>query len=243
MRKFTFSLFVLCAFGFVALQSCKNDSYLATPPPVPNQSFSEDFDTVSASLSRGWVVRNVSVPKGSNVWQQGGAVNPWFSPFSNSGTYAGFIGADYTSTSAAAGIISNWLISPVVTMQNGDKIVFHTRALLYAAGGGDSTDYANRLQVRISKTDFIDVGNGDDPGNFKDVLLDINPAYAEYHTSAALYDPTAYPGNWTRFEATVSGLSNPVKGRFAFRYFVEGAGWNGLGSGVAVDQVQYLGKK
>ncbi len=46
---------------------------------------------------------------------------------------------DFTSTSAAAGIISNWIVSPVITMRNGDKIVFYTRTILYPLTGGDST--------------------------------------------------------------------------------------------------------
>lgn len=245
MRKSTFSGLLFCTFlSIVGLQSCKDDSHLLTPPPIANQSFGEEFDTVSVSFSKGWQTKNVSVPKGSSVWQQGGDVNPWFAPFSNKGTYAGFIGADYNSTSAAQGVISNWLISPAVTMQNGDKIVFHTRGLIYRASATDSTDYANRMQVRINAlNDGTNVGNGTDPGDFKISLIDINPFYAEYHTNPALYEPDAYPARWTRFEATVSGLNGPVKGRFAFRYFVTEAGNNGRGSGVAVDQVQYIGKK
>jgi hypothetical protein len=232
MRKSTFSGLLFCTFlSIVGLQSCKDDSYLMTPPPIADQSFGEEFDTVAVSLNRGWVTRNVSEPKGPNVWQQGGDVNPWFAPFSSSGSYAGFIGADYTSTSAAQGIISNWLISPVITMQNGDKIVFHTRGLIYAASATDSTDYANRMQVRINAmNDGTNVGSGADAGDFKITLLDINPFYVEYHTNPAMYDPTAYPARWTRFEATVSGLNNPVKGRFAFRYFVTDAGSNGRAS-------------
>src|SRR5690349_8534214 len=121
MRKSTFSYFLLCAcVASVALFSCKNDSYLMTAPAVTNQSFTEEFDTVSAAITRGWTIKNASDPMGSTIWQQGGSITPWFSPWSSSGTYAGYIGTDYTSTSAAAGVISNWLISPVVTMQNGD---------------------------------------------------------------------------------------------------------------------------
>jgi len=245
MRKSTFSGLLLCTFlSIVGLQSCKDDAHLTTPPPIADQSFTEEFDTTAAAFARGWKTINASDPKGSNVWQQGGDINPWFTPFSSNGSYAGFIGADYTSTSAAAGLISNWLISPPVIMQNGDKIVFHTRGLIYQASATDSTDYANRMQVRINPVDDgLNVGYGVDAGNFKITLLDINPFYAEYHSNPALYEPDAYPARWTRFEATVSGLNKPVKGRFAFRYFVDGAGWNGRGSGVAVDQVKYIGKK
>jgi hypothetical protein len=246
MRKGPLSFLLICVGLAITVQSCRNDEYLAAAPPVPDQTFVEEFDTVSSAISRGWILVNASDPKGSNVWQQGGSVSPWFSPFSSRGTYAGFIGADYTSTSAAAGTISNFLISPVTTMQNGDKIVFYTRALQYpdinpATGqpNGDTTDYGNRLQLLINSTnDGTDVGSGINTGNFSSIL-DINPDYIPSSVNPALISPFAYPSNWTRFEATVFGLSKPVRGRFAFRYFVEGGGSNGLGSGVAIDQVRY----
>jgi hypothetical protein len=245
MRKSTFSfLTVFVLASLIILQSCKDDSYLLTKPAVTDQSFSEEFDTATAALTRGWVFKDTSDPIGSGIWQQAGGLPPWFQAYSSSGTYVGFIGADYTSTSAAAGIISNWLISPSTVLQNGDKIIFYTRGLLYDAGtGGDSTDYANRLQVRINRhNDGLNVGSGEDFGDYTDAILDINVNYEFYHTDPALYSPTAYPAKWTRFEATVSGLTDPVRGRFAFRYFVEGGGNNGLGSGIAIDKVSFVSK-
>jgi hypothetical protein len=80
---------------------------------------------------------------------------------------------------------------------------------------GDSTDYANRLQVRINKDNQgIYVGAGTDPGDFKIVLLDINPFYKYYYASQAAFDPAAYPARWTRFEATVSGLTRAHQNTF-----------------------------
>jgi len=241
MRKSTFSRILLCACVFtVALQSCRNDSYLVAAPAVSNQSFTEEFDTASAAFKRGWRTVNSSDPRGSNIWQDGGGIAPWFHAFSNKGTYAGFIGADYTSTSADAGIISNWLISPAVTMQNGDKISFYTRSFLDPTATADSTDYANRLQFRLNTVnDSVNVGSGYEVGDFDQILLDINPNYVEHHTDPTQYSPYAFPARWTRFEVTVVGLNKPTRGRFAFRYFIEGGGFNGLGSGVAIDQVHY----
>ncbi|MGH2564423.1 MAG: choice-of-anchor J domain-containing protein, partial [Ginsengibacter sp.] len=115
-----FAVFIIC--------SCKDDSYLAKIPPVPDQSFVEEFDTAAAAAARGWQFMNTSVPRGSGIWQNGGTIPPFFNAWSNNGNYAGFIGADYMSTSAQQGIISNWLISPSIIMQNGDKIIFYTRA-------------------------------------------------------------------------------------------------------------------
>lgn len=238
----------------MSLQACrKDDEAMMALPGVSDQSFVEEFDTTASAFARGWRPINTSVPKGQSVWVQGMFNNttitgmPYpipFSPHSSKGSYAGFIGADYLSTSAAAGVISNWLISPVINMQNGDKIVFYTRTALYALSATDSTDYANRLQVRMNgKNDGMNVGNGNDVGDFTTTLLDINPDYIEAHTSPALFDPSAYPIRWTRFEAKIGGLNGPTPGRFAFRYYVEGGGSNGLGSGVAIDSVAYIGQR
>ncbi|HYC30075.1 MAG TPA: choice-of-anchor J domain-containing protein [Chitinophagaceae bacterium] len=237
----------------MSLQACrKDDEAMMAMPGVPDQSFVEEFDTTSSAFARGWQPINTSDPKGQSVWVQGMFNNPTitgmpysipFSPFSSKGSYAGFIGVDYLSTSAAAGIISNWLVSPVITMQNGDKIIFYTRTALYEIAATDSTDFSNRLQVRMSKNEGVNVGNGNNVGDFNSTLLDINPTYLEAHTDPALFDPNAYPIRWTRFEAKVGGLNGPTKGRFAFRYFVEGGGSNGLGSGVAIDSVAYVGKR
>jgi hypothetical protein len=212
------------------------------PPAIPDQSFVEEFDTLQTAYNKGWRFINRSEEIGVSKWTQG-SISGALTAYSSKGTNAGFISTDYQSTAGAASIISNWAVSPPVTMQNGDKIVFYTIASLISIGGGDSTDFANRLQVRINphNTD-LNVGDMDDPGQFDKVLLDINPSYEEYHSSPALYSPDAYPARWTRFEATIQGLNQPVKGRFAFRYFVEDGGSNGRGTEVGIDSVAYIFK-
>lgn len=244
MRKSYLSLLLISIGVVTCMQSCKNDAYLTTPLPTPDQSFTEEFDTVSNSLARGWKIVNVSLPKGSNIWQQGGSVNPWFPAFSSSGTYVGFIGADYTSVLGGPGLISNWLISPVVTMQNGDKISFYTRSFAQFDGVSDTTDFGNSLQVRLNTSnESLNVGQGNDPGDFSTPLLDINPGII--YSSTTNPDPHAYPTNWTRFEVTVFGLNGPTKGRFAFRYYVPNAGFCATcaGNGVGIDKVQYQSVK
>jgi hypothetical protein len=246
MRKSTFSrLLLIASIPVVVLQSCRNDVYLTTPPPVANQSFVEEFDTASAAVSRGWKFKNISDPIGPGIWQDGGGIPPFFQAYSNNGNGAGFIGVDYQSTSGGATQIDNWLISPKVTFQNGDKIVFYTRALTYAPGytAADVTDFANRLRVRMNTT------GSEDPASFTEPLLDINPTYKEWHKDPGVWGGVnytvadialAYPTQWTRFEATIIGLNKPIEGRFAFNYFVEGGGNAGRGSGVAIDKVEYI---
>lgn len=241
MRQ-TISRFFLCTFVLSAsLMSCKKDHDAPAQPTVADQSFTEEFDTLSSAIARGWKLVNASDPTGPGTWVQGGDSPAWFTAFSNKGTNAGFVGVDYTSTAADAGEISNWLLSPEITFQNGDKVSFYTRTLLYDTGTGDSTDYANRLQLRMSTSEeSAEVGKGAyNVGAFDRNLVDVNPYYLEYHTDPAQHVPNAYPGNWTKFEVTINGLAAPVKGRLGFRYLLEGGGYNGMGSGVAIDKFQY----
>jgi hypothetical protein len=250
MKKSTLSGFLLASLSILTLlQSCKDDSYLLAPPPVPDQSFVEEFDTAQSAYNRGWRFINRSDVIGRTNWQNPTVLTGI--PFlSYSGTGTGYLWADYQSTSSDAGVISNWAVSPELTMQNGDKIVFYTRAQLFS-DNGDSTDYVNRMQVRLNKTTSLNCGNGTDPGDFTIPLLDINPFYYEFLKSAfdnpanPLYQQArqAYPQVWTRFEATIIGLNAPTKGRFAFRYFMEGAGSNGRGSSIGIDAVSYSSKK
>lgn len=245
MRRSAFScLLLFLSLPVVFLQSCKDDSFLVTPPPVADQSFVEEFDTVQNAYNRGWRFVNRSADIGVTNWQQGpisisGSIS--ITAYSSKGTNLGFISSDYEATAGAAETISNWAVSPSIMMQNGDRIIFYTRCLLIAVpnSGGDATDYANRLQVRINPVnEGLNVGYAEDPGDFTKSLLDINPFYIEYHLLAP--DPTAYPPDWTRFEAKVFGLNKSGKGRFAFRYFVEGAGSNGRASEIAIDSVAYV---
>src|SRR5689334_22110648 len=177
LRRFLY----LCAFIPFLLESCVKDSTASLqPPPVPDQSFVEEFDTATAAYDRVWRYINVSDPLGSGFWTQGMFNNPTltgfpapipFPAYSSKGTYVVFIGADYTSTSAAAGVISNWVVSPVVSMRNGDKIVFYTRTLALpyqlSASVIDTSDFGNRMQVLISTSgESTNVGSGVDPGDF-----------------------------------------------------------------------------
>ncbi len=258
MYKLSLSKFIIVAVAGILFTACKND-YLNSEP-VADQSFVEEFDTLSAALDRGWQRVNASDPRGDGEWTQGLTGNQSFDykSYSPTGSNNKFVSCDYTSAESPApgqSTISNFLISPAITFQNGDKIIFYTRESDIYSKWGD------RLQVCLNKTDdsYTDCGKGNDPGKFNTVLLDIN------ETSAVGYNPDepaplppypfpenegypeqpisnvlAYPRQWTRFEATVNGIATTVKGRFAFRYYVEGGGTNGLGEHVSIDSVAYV---
>jgi hypothetical protein len=249
MRKFAPGIFVFFVLlSLSVLQSCVDDrdEFLARQNFVPDQSFTEEFDTALAAYTRGWRFLNRSVDIGPSNWSNPAAPPP-FGPYSSRSTSSGYLWADYNSTSSGTGIISNWAVSPPMIMKDGDKIIFYTRTQLYAFGA-DSTDFANRLQVRINPLNQeLNVGLGADAGDFTIIAYDINPNYKEFSYNAFIANNAdvrnAYPHRWTRFEITLSGLNKPTKGRFAFRYFVEDAGNNGRGSSVGIDQVNYISAK
>jgi hypothetical protein len=239
MRKTTFLAFFSVVLFSISLLSCKNDSYLLNPPPIKDQSFVEEFDTMQNAYNRGWRWLNRSKPIGVNNWGPGPGT-ALMMPYSSKGTNSGFAYATYDGTAGTNdGIISNWLVSPQLMMQNGDKIIFFTKTEL-TSDDPSGRDFGARLQVRLNKDGDLLVGNGTDYGSFTGLLLDINPKEEEYFAGSP--SPTAYPADWTRFEATVQGLTEPVKARFAFRYFLHNAGSNGAGLGVGVDSVAYVGK-
>src|SRR5690606_25126680 len=87
----------------------------------------ENFDNLGdpMTLPAWWSQTNQSSPIGVLGWFRGGGGDP--PPFGGyNGGQNGFIAANFNST-AGTGVISNWLISPVVTLENGDVISFYTR--------------------------------------------------------------------------------------------------------------------
>jgi len=103
--------------------------------------------------------------------------------------------------------VSNWLVSPVTSLQNGDKIVFYT----FSKG-------LSRLQLWLNLTGSLNAGSDiSNTGDFTIKLLDINPSYAKAENNPA----NAFPTEWTRFEGEVKGLQAPVVGRFGFRYYMQ----------------------
>ena len=262
MRKATLLKFLVCSGLTVSLfGSCKDDSNLKNAAAIPDQSFVQEFDTVKAAQDQGWKLVNRSYPIGRQGWVQGNSIwaqAPGYRAYSSKATREGFISSDFSSAGPAPGTLdateSNFLISPSVILQNGDKIIFYTRE-------DDSISrWADRLQVCINKTndDYTACGRSRDPGLFNTVLLDINPNYASGFTigspAVSPFDAIipyfrdnslAYPRQWTRFEAKVTGLDAPVRGRFAFRHFVEFGGEatgtvGSRGEVVSVDSVAFV---
>lgn len=191
------------------------------------QTFTESFDdlkdasltsTTTALESRGWSVSNLSSPLGNTGWFGNGTI---FAPHSG----AGYVAANYQNVKGS-GTISNWIISPMRTFRNGDTISFWTRT--------STGVHPDRLELRLSKNGTsTNIGTGSTSfGDFSTTLATINPNQ--------LAGDTNYPTTWTLNTITVSGVSTPTSGRFAFRYFVTGAGGGAArGEYIGLDDVTY----
>jgi uncharacterized repeat protein (TIGR01451 family) len=189
---------------------------VAAPPPCGSP---QGFDNVGALSGAGWYMQNNSNPVGASGWFQG---NPAVFT-SQAGADDAYIGANFQDT-GDVGTISNWLLTPTVSLQNGETLIFFTRTV------SNPATFPDRLQVRMSTNGgSTNVGSTETSvGDFGTLLLDINPTYTA----------TGYPGSWTRYDVTVSGVPSPVTGRFAFRYFVEDGGALGSNSNyIGIDTV------
>ncbi|HSN56215.1 MAG TPA: choice-of-anchor J domain-containing protein [Candidatus Sulfomarinibacteraceae bacterium] len=201
--------------------------------PVLAQSFTEEFEDITTLTGAGWFFDNNSTTAGVLSWApsvesmtprdrgtdfQGNITV--FPAFSGSG----YIADNYNATTGV-GTISDWLITPVVTIQNGDTVSFWTR-------GPDTSSYPDRLQLRMSLAGTsTNCGTlPEDVGDFTTLLLDINPTLAV----------GGYPNTWTQYSVTITGVGAPTQGRFAFRYYVTNGGPSGSNSDyIGVDLFEY----
>jgi PEP-CTERM motif len=173
----------------------------AAPVVQATPILSEGFDSVAALAGAGWVLTNNSTPGGATGWFQGNdSVFP----------AQAYIAANYLN-SGLDGNISNWLLTPTRSIQNGDTLTFWTRTEVGSL-------FPDRLEVRMSTAgSSFDVGSSDTSfGDFSTLLLSINPSLSV----------GTYPEAWTRFSVSVSGLGAAAEGRYAFRYFVSDTSLN-----------------
>jgi subtilisin-like proprotein convertase family protein len=194
----------------------------ATAPVVYDSpaSFSEGFDDITLLSGMGWFQQNNSQPIGITGWFQGNTTV--FS--AQAGPATSYIGANFNNGAGLA-TISNWLLTPVLSLSNGDTFSFWTRTV-------PSPAFPDRLQLRLSTAGAsTNVGTlATDVGDFTTVLLDINPTL----TTAG------YPNTWTQYTVTLSGLPPSTTGRFGFRYFVTNGGPSGANSDyIGIDTVEY----
>ncbi len=166
------------------------------------QALQENFDDITTLGASGWTLTNQSNPIGTSDRFQG---NPAvFSSYN--GAANSYLGMNFNST-AGAGTISNWVITPAVNVQDGDILAFWTRTTA-------PSSYDDRLEVRSSTGAMTAPSGATGVGSFTNLLLTINDNL-----------DLSYPESWTRFEYVVAGVgATPVAMNFAFRYNVLDAG-------------------
>ena len=180
----------------------------------------EGFTNPFGFNSNGWATQNNSSPTTTLSWFQG---SPTVVP-AYSGSPADYAGANFNATSGT-GNISVFLITPTITIQNGGVLQFATRTV------SNPAQYPDRMQVLMSYGTGINVGSGaSSVGTFTDTIDDINQNLTT----------TGYPGSWTIYSYTMSGITNAGPGRFAFRYYVPGGGPAANYSNyIGLDDVEY----
>jgi hypothetical protein len=182
-------------------------------------SLTETFETttVGSPLPVGWTGVNNSSPVGPVSWTKGAAT-----PFiAQAGTNTSYISASFDSVDNS-GTISNWLILPTLSFNNGDVVSFFTRTPTLS-------QFADRLELRFSAVGGTDVGiTSASVGTFTQLLLSVNPTLAG----------SAYPESWTQFSTTITGLAGATNGAVAFRYFVtDGGGLGNNSNFIGIDTV------
>jgi hypothetical protein len=177
-----------------------------------------DTSTLSDFTSRGWIQSNQSNPQGPQTGWHIIAGLP------HGGTHAAQI--SFFISSFDNGVVSHWLISPQQTFRNGDTFSFWTecpdnQSSTFLPGDDD-------LEVRLSTAGAsTNTGTTEyDIGDFQAVLIDVNPGNVT----------DGYPGVWTQYSITISGLPGPTSGRLALRYVAPNSSYINF---IYIDDLQY----
>jgi hypothetical protein len=233
--------FVLIIFSSVFIISCGEDKVTAKSSQPASLSYHEEFDSMQRVIDMGWKGINLSDPPGGDSWQQGSFVadnvkgGPFFSSISAHSYKASANELAFVPYTCGAGIsfLNCWLVTPELSMKNGDIISFWTTT-------DDPVSFPDRMQVWLNPTNnSYNVGRTTgETGDFTVKLLDLNP-----NLSPSPY-PDGYPTTWTKFEIVLSGLPNgtiPQKHRVGFRYYVKNGGPSGTVSNeIGIDDFDFI---
>ena len=193
---------VVAGLGFAAMMVTGSIAQAALQP-----IYTQNFDgTTQGTVPASLIVINRSTAPVSN-W--GGGNSDVFP--AQSGAPGSYLADSYLAS--ASGAISDWLLTPVLTIGNGYTFSFYTR------NAPDAGTFADSLELRLS-TNGASQNVGTTPtsvGDFGRLLLSINPTFSA----------TGYPTDWTQYTATVSGLTATTSGRFALRYVIDDVATHG----------------
>lgn len=209
---------------------------LAGASVVEAASFVEQFDTLGTFSARGqdsgvaappgyavtlpsgdwYAYNNSSAPGFVGIQGQTGGSYP-FQANPGDGPKFATIPDNSANPFSGDGTADYYFETPVETLSNGDTLSFITIGSNNAVG---------RMNIKMSTA-----GSSSLPSDFTTTLLTINPSLAVSTNGAG------YPTGWTLYTVTVSGLSAPMSGRFAFDYNVPNS--NNVGNLVGFDRVTY----
>ena len=235
--------FVLTIFSSVIISSCGEEKVTTKTTQPASLSYHEEFDSMQRVIDMGWKGVNLSSPLGGDSWQQGSYVadnvkgGPFFSRIGAHSYKASANELAFVPYTCGAGLsfINCWLITPELSMKNGDIISFWTTT-------GDPVNFPDRMQVWLNPTNnSTNVGrSANETGDFTVKLLDLNPtlSFSPY--------PDGYPTTWTKFQIVISGLPNGTiaqKHRVGFRYYVKNGGPSGsVSDEIGLDDFDFISK-
>ena len=240
-RNLTFIGFVLTILSSVLITSCGEEKVTAETIQPASLSYHEEFDSMQRVIDMGWKGVNLSDPIGGDSWQQGSYIvntqkgGPFVSRISAHSYKASANEHAFVPYTAGTDLsfINCWLITPELSMKNGDKISFWTTT-------ASPVNYPDRMQVWLNPTNnSTNVGRtANETGDFTTKLLDLNP-----NLSFSPY-PNGYPTTWTKFEIVIAGLPNGTiaqKHRIGFRYYVRNGGPDGsVSDEIGIDDFDFI---
>jgi hypothetical protein len=257
-RNLSFIGFVLTIFCSALITSCGEEKITAKSSQPASLSYHEEFDSMQRVINMGWKGVNLSDPLGGDSWQQGSYIvntqkgGPFVSSIASHSYKASANEHAFVPYTCGAGLsfINCWLISPELSMKNGDKITFWTTT-------ANPVSFPDRMQVWLNPTNnSTNVGRGpNETGDFSVLLkgssngsaeqpLDLNPGLSAIPFDSNNFAGSGYPTTWTKFEITLTGLPNgtiPQKHRVAFRYYVKNGGPSGFVSDqIAIDDFDFI---
>lgn len=221
--------------GILLLVGIGLQGWVAPQAPNVPTVLNENFDSFNDVLADGWVIVNGSEPRNDdtsdhNRWKQGRSNGNDMD--SHSGAANSYAGSSWeASTFGSNSIVSNWLLTPPLLLENGKTVSFWTRSL-GCSGGPD------RLDIRYSTAGTsTNVASGNNTGDFSTRLGLINPDQDFGHDADG---SDGYPCNdWAQFSYTLNGLNQPTIGRIGFRHYIVNTANRGLYIGI--DDFSYSG--
>jgi len=191
--------------------------------------YSYGFNNPTATMlgADGWFQTNQSNPVGASTWNVPTTAVTAFASGAQSGAALSYAIVNFNSTTGA-GDISNWLISPIVSLQNGDIITFYTRTVTPNANPTPANTFPDRLELRLSTNGAFTANPSAgelDLADFTTLCTSVNP-------NLLLTGAGSYPGVWTQYSYTVTGLTGPTDSKLAFRYWVIDGGPTGANSNI-----------